>query len=218
MLVKICGLREVVNIEEISQIKPDFMGFIFYEKSPRYASDTLSEKQIRTLPQEIIPTGVFVNETEQNIALQVKRFGLRAVQLHGEESAEFCRNLRTVLGSDFWILKAFGIRKDFDFKILKNYEPWVQYFLFDTKTEAHGGSGQSFDWDILKMYKGNTPYFLSGGIGLEEILELKKEIKTMPHFKNLIGLDLNSKLEDSPGNKNFLKVKEAIHKTRNINL
>lgn len=216
MKVKICGLRDASNIEMVYLLRPDFLGFIFYEKSPRYAVGILSEKQVRSLPSDILPIGVFVNDTEKNILHQVKRFGLRGVQLHGIESPEFIRNLRMDLGNDFLILKAFGINSEFDFQKMESYQNLVQYFLLDTKTESHGGSGKKFNWDLLESYTSETPYFLSGGIGIEEIENLRENIISKPYFKNLAGLDLNSKLEDSPGNKNSIKVKEAIESTRNI--
>jgi len=217
MYIKICGLREASNIEMISQLKPDFLGFIFYEKSPRYSIGILSEKQIRALPSEIVPVGVFVNESEKNILSIIKRFGLRGVQLHGNESAEFILNLRKDLGADFLIMKAFGIHSGFDFQILESYYPLVQYLLFDTKTEVHGGSGKKFEWDILEKYTGSLPYFLSGGIGIEDIPNLQSDLGIKPYFKNLVGLDMNSQLEDSPAKKNILKVKDAIERIKKLN-
>jgi len=216
MLVKICGLKESGNLESVSKFSPDFIGLIFYDKSPRFVNGALLEKQVRTLPGKILPTGVFVNESVNNILSFVKRYGLKAVQLHGAESADFCRELGDHLDPDFLILKAFGLYEGFDFSILFPYQHLVNYFLFDTQSPVHGGTGKKFDWTLLEGYTLDNPYFLSGGIGLEEISALKEEIKEKSYFKHLAGLDLNSRLEDSPGMKNLNKVRMAIEEVKNL--
>ena len=144
MKIKICGLREQKNIEAVAALKPDYMGFIWYTQSPRYVY-RLPEKVLQQLQANIIKTAVFVNEEMPVIKAMIKQFGFNAVQLHGQESPEFCSELK----QQVQVLKAFGLDEQFDFGKLEPYVGCVDYFLFDTKKSKHGGSGQTFNWDML---------------------------------------------------------------------
>jgi phosphoribosylanthranilate isomerase len=199
--IKICGMKFPDNIQAIVRLKPDFLGFIFYPKSPRYA-EPLDLDLMKTLPRSILKIGVFVNETQDNILETVKKYHLEGVQLHGSESDELCYTLKSI---GLLVFKAFPIAETDDFKSTENYEGACDFFLFDTKTPAHGGSGVKFDWNILSYYKGDTRFLLSGGISLEDV----ETIKLINHPK-MAGVDLNSRFEISPGLKNANQIGEFI--------
>jgi phosphoribosylanthranilate isomerase len=200
MKIKVCGLREAGNIEAVAALKPDYMGFIWYAQSPRYVY-RLPEDIVRNLPATIVKTAVFVNENIDIIKALIKQFDFNAVQLHGQESSEFCAQLK----QEVQVLKAFGLDEYFEFEKLQAYEGKVDYFLFDTKTEKQGGSGKIFNWDVLKDYRLDTPFFLSGGLSLDNLTEIKN-IKHPAFY----GVDLNSRFETAPGIKNIEKLKKAF--------
>ncbi|QKJ30467.1 phosphoribosylanthranilate isomerase [Mucilaginibacter mali] len=200
MKIKVCGLREAGNIEAVAALKPDYMGFIWYTQSPRYVY-RLPKDVLAALPANITKTAVFVNEHIDIITALIHEFGFNAVQLHGKESPEVCAELK----QEVQVLKAFGVDEHFDFEQLKPYAGKVDYFLFDTKTEKHGGSGRVFNWDVLNDYRMDTPFFLSGGLSLDNLAEVKN-IKHPAFY----GVDLNSRFETSPGMKNIEKLKQAF--------
>lgn len=201
--LKICGMKEPANILEIVGLQPDYLGFIFYKPSKRYI-DGLLPSFVKDLPAGIKKTGVFVNEELIKVAELATLYGLNAVQLHGAESAAYCEELRKLLDDyGIEIIKAFGIDRDFDFTVLDTYEDKVDYFLFDTQTPQHGGSGKTFDWALLNGYTLAKPYFLSGGIGPDNITELHK-IKDL----RLFAIDINSKFEIAPGLKDIDKLND----------
>ena len=201
MLIKICGLKYPENIQAVSALKPDFMGFIFYPKSPRYA-EPLDIKTLEALPPTIKKIGVFVNEDIENILTIAYKYKLDGLQLHGTELVDMCRKLKKL---GYLVIKAFPIAEAYNFKVTKAYEGVCDYFLFDTKTDAYGGSGVKFNWQILKEYKGETPFFLSGGIAVDDAEAIRKI--EHPLFA---GIDLNSKFELKPGLKNISLLKEFI--------
>ena len=195
MKVKICGMKYPENIVEISKLEPDYLGFIFWKNSKRYFDASLP-----ALPESIQKVGVFVDASYEEIAEKIRAYTLDVVQLHGVESAEFCRGLKN---ENVKIIKAFSLSPDFDFEVLRTYEAVCDYFLFDTKGKLPGGNGQTFDWDLLKKYTLQKPIFLSGGIGLEEIPLIKA--LDLPIF----AIDMNSKLEVEPGLKDVERCKKA---------
>lgn len=193
-------MRETENIKVVLALKPDFMGFIFYANSPRYAPDFLSADLLKSFPKSIKKVGVFVNAEENYILEKIKEFDLDMVQLHGNESAEFCKNLKV---SGVSIMKAFSIDANFDFKTTSAYANFCDLFLFDTKAEkGYGGHGKKFDWKLLDKYTLDTPFLLAGGIDLYN-LKFLNEIKN-PAFS---GIDVNSKFEEAPGLKDIQKLK-----------
>ena len=200
MKIKVCGLRDAENIKAVAALGPDYIGLIRYERSPRYVGN-LDEAGLEALPEAILKTGVFVNESAESIQLLIEKYGLNAIQLHGNESADFAAAFKNKVV----VLKAFGVDENFDFKQLENYVGSVDFFLFDTKTAAHGGSGETFNWSILNNYKLDVPFFLSGGLSLDNLAEIKN-IKH-PQF---YGVDLNSRFETSPGMKDIEKLKKAF--------
>ena len=195
-------MRDVENIEAIANLPIDYLGFIFYEKSPRFVMDNGVFETAR-IPENIERVAVVVNEHLDFIAHLHDDFGFRIFQLHGAESPAFCRLLKLEM-KNIEIWKAFSVGDDFDFSQTEKYADVVDNFLFDTKTPIqHGGTGQKFDWNILKKYRGKKKFFLSGGISLNDAEEIKK-IKN----KKFFGVDINSKFEITPALKNFDDVKK----------
>lgn len=202
-------MKATENIRAVAKLKPDYMGFIFYEASPRFA-DIYTVKNLipELMNQGIKPVAVVVNEAIERLkVLAVSDFA--GIQLHGKETPSYCKELvdfRTALHLSFEIIKVFGVDEEFNFDETKPYLPYCDYFLFDTKSPQHGGTGQKFDWKVLSRYQQEKPFFLSGGIGLKEIENGELKIE---NGKWLHGLDLNSKLELSPGMKDIEKVRRA---------
>lgn len=201
--LKICGMKYAANIADVAALQPDYLGFIFYAKSPRFIND-VSAELIKYVPPSIKTTGVFVDENIELVKATVFKCQLKAVQLHGNESVNYCEEIK-LTGVE--VIKAFGINEDFDFSKLLNYVNVVDYFLFDTQTPQHGGSGKVFDWKLLQNYTLNKPYFLSGGIDLNHV-DTINEIED----PRLYALDINSKFEIEPGLKDTPKIKEFINK------
>lgn len=196
MEIKVCGMRDPENIRElIDQVKPDWMGLIFYPKSPRFVSDQ-SANQIAGFPVKKV--GVFVNEAEEEILKRIKDFDLSAVQLHGQETPDFVESLSKRTSAEIW--KVISVQYQIDWQSLKSYLPFVSKFLFDTATSAHGGSGQKFDWKVLETYPFDKGFLLSGGLDEESVEEISALAEKLPQLQ---GVDLNSKFEDSPGMKNI---------------
>jgi len=193
--LKICGMKYPDNILEVAALLPEYMGFIFWEKSARYFEGPLPE-----LPKSIKKVGVFVNEKSDSILDKVTQYDLQAVQLHGQESVAFCLELKNKLGTSVEIIKVFSADETFDFSLLKPYELVCDFFLFDTKGKLPGGNGTTFDWTILQKYPSSKPFFLSGGIGIDEIAAVNEILNT--HLP-LYAIDVNSKFEIEPGLKNL---------------
>ncbi|MFY0629952.1 MAG: phosphoribosylanthranilate isomerase [Flavobacteriaceae bacterium] len=207
-------MKNIDNIKSIGDLNPDYMGFIFYERSKRNFEGIIPE-----LPKSIKKTGVFVNEYIEIIVSLVEEYKLGALQLHGDESVEYIQLLKEGLRqaeldsvshkknqkpAQVEIIKVFGIKDDFDFDVLKPYEDEVDYFLFDTNGKERGGNGVKFDWSVLKDYPYSKPFFLSGGIGPNDITEVKKiQQLGLPIY----AVDVNSKFESNPGLKNIKEVK-----------
>ena len=196
-IIKVCGMRDANNIRDVEALGIDWMGFIFYPKSQRYVNQLPAY-----LPNSAKRVGVFVNESHESILEKIEMFQLDIVQLHGDESPEFCSQLAQ---RNIQIMRAFGIADSFPSKRIAEYEEYCYYFLFDTQTFAYGGSGRKFNWDILQNYQGNTPFLLSGGIGPDDV----QAIGEFEHHK-CVGIDINSKFELSPANKNIQSIQQFI--------
>ena len=193
-------MKETENITEISALQPDYLGFIFWEKSKR----NMTLDAIPELPETIKKVGVFVDASIQEIAAKINQYQLDVIQLHGNESVIFCRNVKK-LGVE--VIKVFSMNSNFNFSLVKEYVLVVDYFLFDTKGKLPGGNGVTFDWKILENYHCDTPYFLSGGIGTTEIDGLKEFLKS-PAAKKCYAIDVNSRFEKKPGIKNKIKLQK----------
>ena len=203
MKLKVCGMKYVENIQEVAALQPDYLGFIFYEKSKRNFDGIIPK-----LPKSIKKTGVFVNACIDEVMNKVTQYDLQAIQLHGDESVELISKLKREINSGIEIIKVFGIKEEFDFDVLKPYEEVVDYFLFDTKGKERGGNGVVFDWKVLSDYPFSKPFFLSGGIGLQQLEKIQKIRKTdLPIY----ALDVNSQFELDAG----LKSVENIQRFKN---
>jgi phosphoribosylanthranilate isomerase len=204
MKLKICGMKYPDNILEVGSLLPDYMGFIFWEKSARYFDGTMPD-----LPKSIKKVGVFVNESTDIILAKAKKYDLKAIQLHGQESVAFCSDLKSKIHASIEIIKVFSVADDFDFEVLKAFETVCDYFLFDTKGKLPGGNGTTFDWKVLAKYPSEKPFFLSGGIGLEEIKSIQEISKTnLPIY----AIDINSKFEIESGLKNIELLKLMVER------
>jgi phosphoribosylanthranilate isomerase len=224
MKIKVCGMKYIENIQEVAALQPDYLGFIFYEKSKRNFEGIIPE-----LHRTIKKTGVFVNEYPEILISLVEEYRLDAIQLHGDESLKYVTELKRQLAErralfikenkhqrkkknkhfiadeKVEIIKAFGIKDAFNFDDLKPYLDVVDFFLFDTKGKERGGNGVKFDWPILEKYPFEKPFFLSGGIGLDDVEEVQKIINSnLPIY----ALDLNSKFEIEPGIKKIEELKK----------
>lgn len=204
MKLKVCGMKFPENIKSISDLNPDFLGFIFYEKSVR-----LFEEEVIEISSEVQKVGVFVNESSEKITQKTQHFQLNVVQLHGDETPKDCEKLKQ-LNPEIKIWKAFALSEEFDFAKLENYEV-ADAFLFDTKGKNYGGNGVKFNWEILKNYNSEKKIILSGGISVEDvplIFELQKEI---PQIQII---DINSRFEVQPGLKDLELVNKFYQKLK----
>ena len=197
--LKICGMKEPDNIRQVIQYKPDYLGFIFYTGSPRFAGNDIERLLTVDIPPSIQKVGVFVDEKPDIVKHISSKMSLDLVQLHGHEPVSECKEFKV---SGLKIVKVFPVGADFDFNFMEPYIGHVDYFLFDTRGKYHGGNSIPFDWKIIENYPFNIPFFLGGGIGIENI-------DLIPQIENpfLFALDANSRLETSPGIKDLKKVK-----------
>lgn len=207
MRLKVCGMRDHDNIMAVAALQPDYMGFIFYEKSPRYVGEDFVLP--RNFPSTVKKVGVFVNESTERIAAQIENYNLDYVQLHGSESVDQLKALSTY---GVKIIKVFSVGEDFDFATTLVYEEFSDYFLFDTKGKYFGGNAQAFDWQILKQYNNSIPFFLSGGLTPDNV----GDIQTLQGL-NLHALDINSGVELSAGIKDVTRIKKVLERMDIIN-
>jgi phosphoribosylanthranilate isomerase len=201
MIVKVCGMRDAENIREVEALGVDWMGFVFHRTSPRFVGELPDY-----LPQRAKRVGVFVDETEEQIMETVQLFRLDMVQLHGHETPDFCTRIRS---KGLKVIKAINVQNRFPLEEVSSYEGACDYFLFDTKTLLPGGSGQKFDWSSLSAYRGTTPFLLSGGISPDDA----DRVEAFVH-ERCIGIDLNSRFETSPANKDIHLLQSFIEKIK----
>ncbi len=197
--LKVCGMN--ANTSEVAALKPDYLGFIFWEPSKRYFNGDLP-----SIPHGIKKVGVFVDATVEDIIDKVEKYQLLLVQLHGNESPNFCEMLRKKI-PQIEIIKVFSLKDEFDFTALKAFEEVCDYYLFDTKGKLPGGNGYVFNWKVLSKYPSTKPFFLSGGIGLNET-EAIEEFMSRPEAQYCYAIDVNSKFEIEPGLKDIEKLEK----------
>lgn len=198
-------MKHTTNREAVEKLPVDWLGFIFYPQSKRFVG---SDPERFLFDSEKPKVAVFVDENAFEILALAKNFGFSMVQLHGKENPKTCQMLKN---QGVKIIKAFSVDENFDFTQTKPFEGAVRYFLFDTKTPLHGGSGQKYDWKLLDKYTGHIPFLLSGGIGADDAEEILK----ISHPK-LTGIDVNSGFEDEPGVKNIEKLKKFIEEIQTL--
>ena len=200
--IKVCGMRDPENISGVVGAVPDYLGFIFYPKSKRFVGFNPSAEVMAVVPDSVKKVGVFVNEIPEKVQETVQNWNLNVAQLHGNETPEYCRQIQD---SGITVFKAFSVDELFDFEMLDAYSKVCNYFLFDTKGQLPGGTGQKFNWQLLQNYKADVPFFLSGGIG-------PLDLEAIRHFGHprWCGIDINSGFEISPALKDVEKVKYFI--------
>ena len=227
MKIKVCGMREAQNIEDVMALDIDMIGFIFYPKSSRYVSEISSHAGIipdmasidikrhkaENAARKIKKVGVFVDDMPQNIVTRVYNYELDYIQLHGSETVTYIDNLRRTLvpdiAPDIKIIKAISIREADDVKRWRRYEGHIDMLLFDTKCDTAGGSGKKFEWELLKQYDGNIPFILSGGISPDDA----EEVRAFRH-PQCIGIDINSCFETGPALKDIPLLRTFITAVR----
>jgi phosphoribosylanthranilate isomerase len=207
MKLKICGMNNQKNTNSICELQPDFLGFIFWKDSIRFCED-----MIENIPDDILKVGVFVDADYNDIVDKVITYNLNFVQLHGNETPDFCAEIRK---TNIKVIKSITINNTFNFKELNYNKDCVDYFIFDTKGELPGGNGTTFDWEILNDYNEDVPFFLSGGISLDEWPNLEKFLQSKA-AKNCFAIDINSQFEEEPGIKNKQKIKEFQEKLNQL--
>lgn len=206
--IKVCGMREPDNIRQLVNLQPDFIGFVFYPKSKRYVGEIIDRKKLSLIPPSIKKVGVVVDEPFETLINLVKDNHLDYLQLHGNENPGLCLQLKNM---GIRVTKAFSMDEQFDFSRCDGYLEVTDYFLFDTKCDTKGGSGKKFNWKMLENYKLNQPFFLSGGIGKEDIDEIMK----LKQKKNIFAVDINSRFEIEPGLKDISMIERFITSLRN---
>ena len=195
--IKICGMRESENIKQVSTLRPDYIGFIFYESSPRYVGDDFRMPFVDKIIKKV---GVFVNAPVDTMKEAHREHRLDYLQLHGSEPIEVCEQLKS---AGISLIKVFSVDDNFDFAATKPYTRCVDFFLFDTKGKYYGGNAKAFNWTILQKYDQAKPFFLSGGLSPDNI-GLVEKIKEL----NIHALDINSGVELTPGLKDITKVQK----------
>ena len=203
--IKVCGMREPGNIREVAGLKPDYMGFIFYPASKRYAG-RLSPSDLMNIPVEIKKVAVFVNASREEIVSTCKAYSIRILQLHGDEPPAFCRLLKE---EGFQVIKAFRVGQGLDMEKMEAFAEVCDFILFDTSGEGFGGTGLKFDWDQLQDYTIELPFFLSGGLAPGDA----DRINDMD-IPQLYAVDLNSRFEIKPGLKDKEELEKFIRKIR----
>jgi phosphoribosylanthranilate isomerase len=217
--VKVCGMKYRENMEAVAALRPDYMGFIFWEPSKRFFNGDMGK-----IDPSIQKVGVFVDAPLQEILQKVKQYDLQAVQLHGNENPDFCRQLKQqldglseptteILDPTIKIIKVFALDGHFDLGSLTDFGPVSDFYLFDTKGPLPGGNGYGFNWELLNDYPGPKPFFLSGGIGPEDVEKLGRFLQS-PASKYCHSLDVNSKFERRPGLKDIDLLKTFIKNHR----
>lgn len=201
MKLKVCGMRDPDNIRDLVEVvQPDWMGLIFYPPSPRFVENALAES-IRNF--RVNKVGVFVNASMEEIGEKAGLFGLDAIQLHGDESPEFAKMLKEKTSKSVW--KVFLVGEKMDWEKLRPYQDVVDCFLFDTFSKSQGGSGRTFNWELLLDYPLSTPFMLSGGLAIEHAEAIKDLQAKIPQMQ---GIDINSKFETRPGVKDISLVRK----------
>lgn len=202
-MIKVCGMRDEQNVKELAALNPHAIGFIFHQASPRYAGEVLSNKTKAAMEKIPLKTGVFVHTKRDKIIALLHKNELNTAQLHGAYNADDCAHIRS---KGYFVVKNIPLDESFDPQICDQFLPYVDYFLFDTKTASHGGSGMTYDRKLLERYKAEKPFFISGGIDLNESIALKNF-----HHPSFTGIDINSRFEISPGIKNIKTLKSLFH-------
>ena len=209
MNIKVCGITQLKQLQQLDGLNIDFAGLNFYKASPRYVVGKISKEELQSTDFDVKKVGIFVNAGYDEIIEAVEDYGLDVVQLHGDETPDLCEELQ----EDVEVIKVFGIDANTSSidELVADYDAVCDYYLFDTaKDGASGGTGTQFDWKLVKKSKIEKPFFLSGGISIEDVAK----IKAFKHV-DFLGVDINSKFEKEPGVKDMaliLQFKQAMKK------
>lgn len=206
--LKVCGMKYPDNIEAVLALEPDYMGLIFWEPSTRFAALPLPKLEWKNTQK----VGVFVDASRDEILRKIEEYELDVVQLHGQESPDFAFEVKNM---DVKVIKSFNIYNKFNFKTLENFKTQCDYFLFDSKSTLPGGSGTTFNWEVLKNYDMDMPYFLSGGLDLDKIESLQEFLQS-PAGRFCFAVDVNSRFELAPGLKDIPKIKLFHEKLKTL--
>ncbi|MBP1652295.1 MAG: Phosphoribosylanthranilate isomerase [Bacteroidetes bacterium] len=199
MQLKVCGITRKEDLDKLVELGVHYAGFIFYEKSPRFVGNRLDARTVRET-KGILKVGVFVNAPLEQVKQLIGSYGLHLVQLHGDEDPAYCAALQALVP----VIRAFRIGEDVNWDKLAAYVPVTNYFLFDTAAgKAYGGTGKLFNWELLHTYPLDHPFFLSGGIGPEQL----EDLLAFEH-PALFAADVNSKFETAPGVKDMVSVQQ----------
>ncbi|HUX59140.1 MAG TPA: phosphoribosylanthranilate isomerase [Bacteroidales bacterium] len=207
--IKVCGMKDPLNVKEIAQANLHYLGFIFFPGSPRYVGADPNKALFENIPSGIQGIGVFVNEDTNKVINIAQHTDLEMIQLHGGESPDYCQKLRS---AGLVIIKAFNVTEDFNFESIRLFMPGCDYFLFDTKSKKYGGSSKKFNWDKLLEYNLDKPFFLSGGIGPEDSAILKNVTN-----RGFFAIDINSRFEISPGQKDVRLINTFCNEVKKLN-
>ncbi len=205
MIVKVCGMRDADNIKEVESLGVDWMGFIFYPRSSRY----VGEEAPAYLPAKCKRVGVMVNASLEEIIRRQSQFALDFIQLHGDESPQFCASVKERV-PNVKLIKVFHIKDKSDLNAVGKYDGVADCFLFETKAGVYGGSGMKFDWDLLDSYHGDVPFLITGGIGVDDAESISR--LSHPRFA---GVDINSRFEISPAVKDVDLIREFLSRLKN---
>lgn len=202
LLIKVCGMKLPEQIHALAGLEVDYIGLIFHQASPRFLDLDIDPLFFGNKKK----TGVFVNAPYEQILYTQSRYQLDAVQLHGNEPPEFCTRIQD---RGIEVIKAFSIDRNYDFERTAEFDGYADLFVFDAQGDAPGGNGVRFDWGKLSEYQGATPFLLSGGISYEHLDEIR-------HFNHpaCIGIDINSRFEHGPGNKDLITIKKFVYELR----
>lgn len=202
LFVKVCGMMNAANVAEIAALGVSRIGYIFYPASPRYVGKLPLIPKWQSGSAKRI--GVFVDSPLEGIVEVARQWSLDGVQLHGSESPPYCRALRELFGGE--IIKAIGVRGDSIEDAAAPYHGSVDLLLFDTAGPTKGGTGRTFDWEMLRDYRADTPFVVAGGLDASAVLGLRPFLD----IEEFVGIDLNSKVEDAIGRKNPARVREVL--------
>ncbi|MBV5260339.1 phosphoribosylanthranilate isomerase [Synechococcus moorigangaii CMS01] len=204
MRIKICGLTQIDQAEAIAQLGVTDIGFICVKKSPRYVTAAQIATLTAVLPETIGKVGVFANQSLTEILTTIDQGDLTTAQLHGDESPEFCQQLRQQR-PDLEIIKALRIRDRLSLEAAKNYESVVDALLLDAYDPKQlGGTGHQINWDDLRQFRPAVPWFLAGGLNPHNIQTALSQLHPD-------GIDLSSGVEKTPGIKDLAKVQALMH-------
>lgn len=209
--VKICGITDPVSQRTAIDTGADFLGYVFHPFSPRHLRVSQAAALIQQVPQGVLKVGLFVDPTDEELQETLKRLDLDMVQLHGNETPGRVKTIKSMIQP--MVNKALRIESLSDIKRIKEYEELSDWLLFDAKSpdpETYGGTGQSFDWSLLKGHEPKKPWMLAGGLDSYNVGRALSVLKPD-------AVDVSSGVESAPGQKDSGKIREFIKTAKKHN-